>query len=348
MKHKPKLRDRIRQNAGALVVDSFFRGASRLGKLHPLSRPQRHGLELIPNVPYLGDGRYEHLLDIYRPTSQQGPWPVVLYIHGGGFRILSKDTHWVMGLVFAKFGYLVFNISYRLAPRYPFPAALKDAAAAYAWVARNAARYGGDLQRLVVAGESAGANLATALTICTSYQRPEPYARAVWDTELVPRAVVPACGILQVSDTARFRRRKQKLSVYLADRMTEVEHAYLRHKDKLSAKQLELADPLLILERAEKPARPLPPFFAPVGTADVLLDDTRRLVAALEKLNVPAKAAYYPRELHAFHAMVFRRAARQCWKDIFSFLDEHLGRETMAEAEARARAKKKRKVTASS
>ena len=341
---KPKLRDRIRQNAGALVVDSFFRGASRIGRLHPLSRPDRHGLEMIPDVPYLGDGRQEHLLDVYRPSSQPGPWPVVLYVHGGGFRILSKDTHWVMGLVFAKMGYLVFNISYRLAPKHPFPAAMEDAAAAYTWVARNAAQYGGDLSRFVVAGESAGANLTAALAICATHKRSEPYARAVWDTELVPKAIVPACGILQVSDTERFRRRKKKLSVYLADRLTEVEHAYLRNSDKLTPQERELADPLLILERGEKPQRPFPPTFAPVGTGDALLDDSRRLVAALEKMKVPAEAIYYPRELHAFHAMVFRRAARQCWKDIFEFLDKHLDRASVAEAEERARTKKKRKA----
>jgi acetyl esterase/lipase len=341
VKQKPTLRDKIRQNTGALVVDNFFRAASRIGQLHPLSRPHRHGIELIKDIPYLGDGRAEHLLDVYRPSSQPGPWPVVLYVHGGGFRILSKDTHWVMGLVFAKFGYLVFNISYRLAPRHPFPAALEDAAAAYAWVARNAASYGGDLRRFVVAGESAGANLTTALALCASYRRPESYARAVWNSELVPRVAVPACGILQVSDTDRFRRRKKKISPYLADRLTEVEHAYLRNIDRMSPLERELADPLLILERGEKPQRPLPAFFAPVGTGDLLLDDSRRLVAALEKMNVPAAACYYPRELHAFHAMVFRRAARQCWKDIFGFLDQHMGSETVARAEERSKKKRR-------
>ena len=51
----------------------------------------------------------------------------MLYVHGGGFRILSKDTHWIMGLAFARRGFLVFNIGYRLAPKHPFPAAIADA-----------------------------------------------------------------------------------------------------------------------------------------------------------------------------------------------------------------------------
>src|SRR5262249_8451053 len=156
-------------------------------------------------------GRDHHRLDVYRPLRERrsAPWPVVLYVHGGGFRILSKDTHWMMGLAFARNGYLVFNINYRLAPRHPFPAALSDAADAYAGVARNAASFGGDLSRLVVAGESAGANLAAALAVAACYRRSEPWSRTVWDTGLVPRAALPACGILQVSDTERFSRRRR-------------------------------------------------------------------------------------------------------------------------------------------
>src|SRR5439155_19026230 len=130
-------------------------------------------------------------------------------IHGGGFRILSKDTHWVMGLAYARRGYLCANISYRLAPRHPYPAAVADACAAYAWVVERIREHGGDAARLVLAGESAGGNLVTALAVAASYRRSEPYARAVWDTGVSPAAVIAACGILQVSDTERFAPRKR-------------------------------------------------------------------------------------------------------------------------------------------
>ena len=55
-----------------------------------------------------------------------------------------------------------------------------------------------------------------------------------------------------------------------------------------------LADPLLLLESDQTPERPLPPFFAPVGTKDPLLPDTRRLKAALDRRGVPCQARYYP------------------------------------------------------
>ena len=326
LRSRPSLPVRLRQKAGAFAVDNFFRVLSGAGKLHPLARPERHGVQLVRDVPYRTTSMPEHLLDVYRPMNEEvrQPLPVVLYVHGGGFRILSKDTHWIMGLGFARRGFLVFNASYRLAPKHPFPAAVEDACAAYEWVVEHAGAYGGDLSRLIIAGESAGANLVTALAVAAAYRRDEPWARRVFDTGVTPRAVLAACGIFQVSDTARFKRRKPRLPAFIADRLEEVEQAYLRNAHHLPSAALDLADPLSLFERGATPERPLPPFFLPVGTKDPLLDDTRRLATALERMGVPVEARYYPGELHAFHALVFRPNARACWSHTFAFVDQHV------------------------
>jgi acetyl esterase len=131
------------------------------------------------------------------------------------------------------------------------------------------------------------------------------------------------CGILQVTDPARFARRK-KLGRFLADRIDEVSEAYLFGHEHATPDELELADPLRIVESGEKPVRPLPPFFAAVGTADPLLDDTRRLKSALDHIGVPCEVRFYPGEPHAFHALVFRKSARECWRETFLFLDRVL------------------------
>jgi acetyl esterase len=322
------LRERVRRRAGAAVVDGFFRGASRLGRLHPHADPARHGVRVVRDVPYREGGRTEHLLDVYRPEGE-GPWPAVLYVHGGGFRILSKDTHWVMALAFARRGYAVFNMSYRLAPRDRYPAAIEDVLAAYRWVAEHGPRYGADLDRLVLAGESAGANLVTAATLAATFERDEPYAREVFELGVLPRAVVAACGILQVSDTDRFARAR-RLHPFLADRLHEVCEAYLGPgmtgpRGAEPRPHLDLADPLVVLESDRAAARPLPPFFAPVGTWDPLVEDSRRLAAALERRGVPCEAKLYPRQLHAFHAFVLHPAARRCWADIYRFLERAIG-----------------------
>lgn len=312
----------LRRAAGAFLVDGFFRGSSKLAQLHPRARPEKHHVEVVRDVAYLGTGADAHRLDVYRPTRHPGPRPVVLYVHGGGFRILSKDSHWIMALAFARQGYLVFNINYRLAPQHPFPAALEDCAEAYRWVLDNAAAYGGDASRLILAGESAGANLVAALTVAACYERPEPYARRVFERGVVPVAALPACGILQVSDIERFARRRP-VPGFIMDRLHEVGHAYL--PDEVAARgDHALADPLLVLEGDAPPARPLPPFFVPCGTKDPLLDDSRRLGRALEALGVEHRLAIYPGEVHAFHAFVWRRHARACWRATHEFLRDVL------------------------
>ena len=299
---------------------AFFEGASRLGRLHPAATPERHGVECIRDVPYLEGGGRSRRLDIYRPAGP-GPHPVVIYIHGGAFVMLSKETHWIMALGFARNGYLVFNLNYRLAPKHRFPAALEDVCAATRWVQRNAPRFGGATDQLVYAGESAGGNLATALAVMGSYPRPEPWAAALYEADPRPAAVVAACGVLQVTEAERFGRRR-KLSGFVRDRLEEVPRLYLPK----GPMDLTLADPLCFLERGEAPSRPLPPFFAFAGTRDPLLDDTRRLGVALTGLQVPHEVRYYRGGLHAFHAVVPDPRARACWRDQFAFLDRHLGR----------------------
>ena len=317
----PRLATRLRQRAGAFVVDNFFRSASLLGKLHPRARPHKHGVSVCRDIAYTDSGLRAHRLDVYRPRERAGALPVIIYIHGGGFRILSKDTHWLMGLAFARAGYVVFNISYRLAPRFPFPAGLQDCAAALEWVLEHARSYGGDPDRVVLAGEAAGANLVTALTLMSCYRRPERWAQQVFDSGFTPRALLPYCGMLQVSNAERFKQRRSSISTFVNDRLLEVSRCYLGSDPQGHGTMLDLADPLVVLERGDQPDRPLPPCLATVGTKDPVLDDTRRLESALSAMGVEHEAIYYPGEVHAFHAMVWRDNARRCWRDTFRFLN---------------------------
>jgi acetyl esterase len=258
-------------------------------------------------------------LDVYRMKHAPGHLPIVVYLHGGGFRLLSKETHWLMSLMFARAGYVVFNIGYRLAPEHPYPAAIEDACDALVWISENAERFGADTARLVFAGESAGANLAAALSVATCYRRPEPFAQRAFKTGLVPQAAVLGCGILQVSDPGRFGRRR-RLPWWIESVIRDISFGYLWNASAYS----ELADPLLVLERGEKPERPLPAMFGFAGTKDPILDDTRRLGPALTRLGVPHEIHLYPGQLHAFHAVPLLPEARKCWKDTFRFLRTHL------------------------
>jgi acetyl esterase/lipase len=102
---------------------------------------------------------------VYVPAgAPEGPRPVLVYYHGGGWVIGNVDTHDAPCRTLAnRSGAVVVSVDYRLAPEHRFPAAVDDAYAAAAWAAEKAGDYGGDGARLAVGGDSAGANLAAVV-----------------------------------------------------------------------------------------------------------------------------------------------------------------------------------------
>lgn len=102
---------------------------------------------------------------IYTPQGN-GPFPVIVYFHGGGWVIATIDTYDSSARALAKDAdAIVVSVEYRKAPEHKFPAAHEDAYAAYQWVLRNADGFGGDPSMVAVAGESAGGNLAAAVCL---------------------------------------------------------------------------------------------------------------------------------------------------------------------------------------
>ncbi len=112
------------------------------------------GLSVTRDLHYGPDAR--NVLDIYAPQHVSAR-PVVLFIHGGSWTSGGKDEYVFAGDSLARAGYVTAVMSYRLAPQHPYPDYIQDAAQALKWLQENAARYGGDGQRLYVVGHSAGA-----------------------------------------------------------------------------------------------------------------------------------------------------------------------------------------------
>jgi acetyl esterase len=102
---------------------------------------------------------------VYTPAGE-GPFPVVVYFHGGGWVIgdLEVVDQPCRQLASAA-GAIVVSVDYRLAPEHRYPAAFDDSYAATVWVGAHAAEIGGDPARLAVAGDSAGGNLAAAVAL---------------------------------------------------------------------------------------------------------------------------------------------------------------------------------------
>ena len=116
---------------------------------------------------------------VYRPAGagDQGPLPVVMWIHGGGWVLYTVDTYDAScpGLV-NKTGAIVASPEYRRAPEHVFPASHDDVLATYRWLRENAGQLGGDPDRIGIGGESVGANMAAA----TCLQLKQAASRCRW------------------------------------------------------------------------------------------------------------------------------------------------------------------------
>lgn len=103
---------------------------------------------------------------LYWPDNATGPKPILLFYHGGGFALGGLDDYDNMCRNFATQGdVIVVSVDYRRSPEHPFPAAPTDCYAALCWAAANASEIGGDPARIAVFGDSAGGNLAAAVTL---------------------------------------------------------------------------------------------------------------------------------------------------------------------------------------
>jgi acetyl esterase/lipase len=113
-----------------------------------------------------------HKLDVYLPKGQKD-FPVLFFVHGGGWKSGNKSWYTALGHAFAQAGIGVVVTNYRLSPQVKHPAHVEDVAKAFAWTCANVAKYGGRTDRLFVCGHSAGGHLVSLLATDPVYLKAE-------------------------------------------------------------------------------------------------------------------------------------------------------------------------------
>jgi acetyl esterase len=232
----------------------------------------------------------------YRP-SDAALLPLVIYLHGGGWAVCSLDTHdRLMRLLALDSNAAVIGVDYRLAPEHPFPAPLDDCVAAVRWIRSEARSLGVDPGRIVLAGDSAGANLALA-SLLTLRDAGDPQVRG--------GALFYGCYWWRFDTPAHQR---------FGDGSWRLGTAEMRWFWRMYVGDGRPGNPLA--EPIEADLRGLPPLFLTAATLDPLYDDTLELDRRLEAAGAPRRLAVYKGLVHGFMQMSARcEAARDAIVD---------------------------------
>ncbi|WP_263140223.1 alpha/beta hydrolase [Pseudomonas sp. RIT-PI-AD] len=217
---------------------------------------------------------------IYTPQGQ-GPFPVVVYYHGGGWVIADREVYDAGARGLAKqANAVVVSVDYRRAPENKFPAAHEDALAAYAWVSKHAESLNGDPTRLALAGESAGGNLAVATAIAARDQNMTP-----------PRHVLSVYPVAQNSTSTSSYQK-------YADAKPLNRPMMLWFIANATQSAADLKDPRIDLVDAD--LKGLPPVTIINAEIDPLAEDGRMLQSALENAGVKVERKVYEGVTHEF------------------------------------------------
>ena len=213
----PDIAAKVKASAGKID----FTVAAMYGPLQP-KEPYK-GVDVTRDLAYGPDPLQK--LDVFSPQAKSAkPRPVLLFVHGGGFVRGDKKTTDNMLVWGAWNGMVGVDIDYRLAPKDPWPAGAQDLKAAIAWTRANIAKYGGDPDRIIIWGHSAGANHVADYVGHSELQGPEAAGvkgaiimSAFYGAQVgaQPNPYYGSDASLQTSDASIARMVKTKIPLYV-------------------------------------------------------------------------------------------------------------------------------------
>ena len=223
---------------------------------------------------------------IYHPEGSEGlAKPVCVFFHGGGMMMGSLAAYdGLCRRLAEKSGCIIVSASYRLAPENKFPAAVEDAVSVVKWASANASVFGGDQQRLAIAGESGGGYLAAAVT---------HIFRDEGDNSILFQLLInPAVGIRKDSESMK------KYGTGYSFDPEVLDWFYSQYLEDMSEIDNPLVSPVL-----SPSFEGLPPAFITVAGVDILRSDIELYVQHLKDAGVPVETSTYETTIHGFTVM---------------------------------------------
>ncbi|MEQ8840770.1 MAG: alpha/beta hydrolase [Acidimicrobiales bacterium] len=248
-----------------------------------VSRPDFEGIEIRRDLEYGPHKR--NRADLYLPAERRGA-PIVLQVHGGGW-VIGNNRQQGQPLLahFAQAGWIGVAINYRLGPTHRLPAAIHDTKQAIAWVRANAGEWGGDPDRILLTGGSAGGHLTALCALTADDASLQP---GFEEADCSVAAAAPMYGVFDLTDRNRRRGRSA---------MTPFLHALVMGT-KLGD-DAEGWDALSPIARVRPDA---PPMLIVNGTYDTLvpIEEARDFADAMSAVSPAATFVELPHAHHAF------------------------------------------------
>ena len=222
---------------------------------------------------------------IYTPEGD-GPFPVLVYFHGGGWVIGSLDTHdGVCRSLTNQAQCIVVSVDYRLAPEHKFPAAADDCYAATTWVVENAASINGKRDRVAVGGDSAGGNLAAVVSLMAK-ERGGPHI--VFQLLVYPATDYYIPGTTSIRENGEGYYLTLNAMIWFWNHYANSEEdANNPHMAPLRAKDLHSLPPALVITAEYDPLR----------------DEGEMYATRLQEAGVSVTATRYNGMIHGFFSL---------------------------------------------
>ncbi len=274
-------------------------------------RSEPGSIKVRCDIPYADTPDRLRTLDVYSPPGAKG-LPVVFWIHGGGWQTGDKSDVQQKPRAFADRGFVFVSANYRLLPRVDMETIVRDVAKAFRWVHDHIEEYGGDPNRVLVMGHSAGAQLAAL--ICTD----DRYLKAEGLSLGIVKGCVPVDGdtfdIPAIIETAETRQRVHGLPMPRFGHREKFGNDPAKHRDFSAVTHVsggKSIPPFLILHIAANPDTTV---------------QARRLAEALKGAGIPAQIVTARELTHGQINAQLGFPDDPATKELFPFVDRAVGK----------------------